>query len=170
MNSGNPGYAERLRLALSSSYGDFVETTTVPFNGTSAEFIVELNAGLVDFGAGYDVILFEPFTLNSNGEVSPEDGQQHIKEFHERLRSAVEDSVLVLHPSNPIYNAVHYPKQVNALQEFAKDEGIPYVNTWLNWPDTDSDEIKDLLDDKSMPNSDGAEVWANSLITYFIAE
>lgn len=73
----------------------------------------------------------------------------------------VEDAVIVFHPPYPIYAANYYPTQVNALKSFAESKGIPYVNHWQNWQDPNSEEILDFLEDKSVPNSDEAEVWAN---------
>lgn len=169
MDYGEPGYAERLKTALVATYGDFITLTAIGFDATSQQFTDELMEEQIDLSNGYDVILFEPFTLNNNGLVTIEDEHTHINTFHSRLKEHVEDAVIVLHPPNPIYAATYYPAQVTALKSFAEAEGIPYVNHWSEWPNQATEEILAFLDDKSTPNSDGAEVWANTLITYFIA-
>ncbi|MBO0589164.1 SGNH/GDSL hydrolase family protein [Sporosarcina sp. E16_8] len=169
MDYGEPGYAERLKTALVAAYGDYITVTAIGFDATSQQFTDKLAEEQIDLSIGYDVILFEPFTLNNNGLVAIEDGHAHINTFRTRLKEHVKDAVIVLHPPNPIYAATYYPAQVTALKSFAEAEGIPYVNHWTNWPDQATEEILSLLGDKSMPNSDGAEVWANTLITYFIA-
>ena len=170
MDDGNPGYAERLQAALKESYGDSINVAIAKIDGTSEEFIDEQMEEEIDWSKGYDIVLFEPFTLNNNGIVTIEDEHAHINLFRKLLKEQVEDAVVVLQPPYPIYDATYYPTQVEALQAFANSEGIPYVNHWDAWPDADSVELLDYLEDKKVPNSDGAEVWANALIDYFIKE
>lgn len=168
LEKGEPGYAERLKTALENSYGDFLNVTVEAFDGSSNSFIKKMEDE-IDFNKGFDIVLFEPFTLNNNGVVTIEDEREHIKEFQERLIEESDDTVIVLHPPNPIHAATYYPTQVKALKSFAKSEGIPYINHWENWPDPDTEEINKYLDDDGAPNSEGAELWANTLIDYFIA-
>lgn len=170
MNEGNPGYSELLKTALEETYGSFAKVSILSFDGTSAEFIEKLDTDFIDFSIGYDVILYEPLTLNNNGKVTIEDEHLHIKEFRSRLQSTVKDAVVVLQPPHPLPKAVYYPSQVQALQEFAKLEDIPYINHWTTWPDKDSEELPALLDGKSMPNTTGADLWASELITFFTAK
>ncbi|MCZ2258643.1 SGNH/GDSL hydrolase family protein [Sporosarcina sp. G11-34] len=169
MEDGAPGYAEQLSSALEEAYGDFIEVTIEAFDKTSDLFIQNLSTE-IDFDKGFDVVLFEPFTLNNNGEVSIDDEHQHIKIFQERLKEETEDAVVVLHPPNPIHAASYYPTQVSALNSFAESAGIPYIDHWKQWPDPDTDEINDYLDDNGSPNKEGAEVWANVLIEYFVGK
>ncbi|MDS9472222.1 SGNH/GDSL hydrolase family protein [Sporosarcina pasteurii] len=167
MEDGNPGYAERLDNALKKIYGTSIETTIISYNGTSDKF---MNDAEIDFAEGYDVILFEPFTLKNNGNVTIEDERAHILQFHEQLVSAVEDAVLILHPPQPVHNARYYPTQIDSLQAFAKENNFPYINHWADWPDFDSDEFLDYVNEDGAPNNEGADIWANALIEYFIAE
>jgi len=169
MKDGAPGYAEQLSTALDEAYGDFVDVTIEAFDGTSDLFIEDLSDE-VDFDKGFDVVLFEPFTLNNNGMVSIDDEQDHIKIFQERLMEETKDAVVVLHPSNPIHAASYYPTQIRALKTFAESEDFPYIDHWAQWPDPESDEINNFLDDNGSPNQAGADVWANVLIEYFVGE
>jgi hypothetical protein len=169
MESGEPGYAERLEIALEEAYGDAISISTVSFDEATNSFVAEMG-DLVDFDAGYDVVLFEPLTLNSSGEVVVETQHEHIGTFIDRVKDEVEDAVVVLHPPQPLHLAKNYPLQVGSVKKFAESNDIPYIDHWTEWPDKDSDDLKSLLDKNSAPNSDGAEIWANTLITYFIAE
>jgi hypothetical protein len=169
MDSGEPGYAERLEIALKEAYGDAINISTVSFDEATNSFVAEMG-DLVDFDAGYDVVLFEPLTLNSSGEVVVETQHEHIGTFIDRVKDEVEDAVVVLHPPQPLHLAKNYPLQVESVKKFAESNDIPYIDHWTEWPDKDSDDLKSLLDKNSAPNSDGAEIWANTLITYFIAE
>ncbi len=169
MNHGDPGYAEQLKSALENAYSDLMNISIVTFDESSDLFIENLNDE-IDFSKGYDIILFEPFTLNNNGVIIAEDQHQHIKTFKNRLQDEVEDAVLVLHPPQPLHRAIYYPGEVNSIKTFAIDNKIPYIDHWTEWPDINSDELPDFLDEESMPNRAGAEIWANALINYFIAE
>ena len=125
---------------------------------------------LIDFDAGYDVVLFEPLTLNSSGVVVVETQHEHIEMFIDRVKDEVEDAVVVLHPPQLLHRAMNYPRQVQSVKSFADSNNIPYIDHWTEWPEINSDELATFLDEDNWPNSDGAEVWANALITYFIAE
>jgi hypothetical protein len=169
MKHGEPGYAEQLKSALENAYGDPMNVSIVSIDESSDLFIENLNEE-IDFNKGYDIILFEPFTLNNNGVIIAEDQHEHIEIFKNRLQSEVEDAVLVLHPPQPLHRAIHYPNEVKSIKSFAKDNKIPHIDHWTEWPDINSDELPDFLDEDKMPNRAGAEVWADALINYFIAE
>ena len=165
LDSGKPGYAERLNNALKEAYGDAINVKIESFDGTSEEFLDEK----IDLSPGYDIVLLEPFTLKNNGIVTIEEEHQHIKTFQERLTDETEDAIVVLHPPNPIFAATYYPQQVSALKSFAESEGIPHIDHWKQWPNPETDEISSYLDEDGAPNNDGAEIWASALIEYFIA-
>lgn len=169
MEEGQPGYAERLNTALESAYGDFLNVTIESFDTTSDAFIENLSSEL-DFDKAFDIVLFEPFILKNNGVITPEDQEEYIKRFQNRLAEEVEDAVLVLHPSQPLHQAVYYPLEVESIEAYAASNDIPYINHWKDWPAVDSDDLPNFLDEDSAPNDAGAEVWANALIKYFIAE
>ncbi len=47
------------------------------------------------------------------------------------ITEADKDLVTILQPSQPIYNASNYPKEAEALGEFAgRTNGYEYVNHW----------------------------------------
>ncbi|SER71216.1 SGNH/GDSL hydrolase family protein [Psychrobacillus sp. OK032] len=166
MEEGAPGYATLLTNALTDTYGDFIETTVAPFDGTSKQFIDE-NMEEINWEKGFDLVLLEPFTLNNNGIVKIEEEQQHIKAINGKALEEVSDAVLVLQPSYPIYNANFYLVQIDALKNFSSTNGYPYINHWSAWPDTTDPALNSLLTEDKSPNSEGAKVWASSLITYF---
>lgn len=168
MTEGESGYADRLKMSLEEAYGDAMNITITSFDTTSDAFIENLSAN-VALDEGYDLILFEPFNIKNNGVLSLEDQQIYISSFQNQLKEYVEDAVLILHPSQPLHRAVNYPVEVGAIQEFANNNDIPYIDHWANWPASDSDELPNFLNENAGPNDAGAEVWANTLINYFIA-
>jgi hypothetical protein len=62
--------------------------------------------------------------------------------------------------------------EVEQLKTLAENEGYTFIDHWKNWPDYQSEEIKDyiLYDSGSIaPNEKGHEVWAEYIIDIFIA-
>jgi len=169
MDDGSPGYAELLAEALANTYGDFFETSVASFDGTSKDFI-DKNVDKIEWTKMYDLVLYEPFTLSNNGKVKVEDEHKHIQALEEIVQTEVSDAVLILHPSYPIYEASFYLFQIEALEKYATKKTYPYINHWSSWPSTSDEKLTTLLTEDNSPNSEGAKVWASSLITYFTAK
>ncbi|EMR06563.1 hypothetical protein C772_01458 [Bhargavaea cecembensis DSE10] len=160
------GIADRLADAVNEAYGDFLTVDAFAFDGTSAEF-VEQGVPNLAWTNEYDIVLYEPFTLNNNGIVVIEDEHAHIAQVEERAMEAVQDSAFLITPSHPIENAGYYLTQIDSLKNYAEQQGIPYVDTWNNWP---MDELDSYLDENGVPTEQGLDVWADALIQYFIAQ
>ncbi|MBU9675105.1 SGNH/GDSL hydrolase family protein [Planococcus sp. CP5-4] len=163
LESGNPGYAQRLKTSLEESYGDSIEVTIEAVSGTSDSL------KYVDLTAGYDLALLEPLTLMNNDRVSIEDERQDVQDFSARLEQANPEALVILHAPQPIYGAGYYLAQVQALEEFASLYDYPYIEHWDAWPDTDDIALKEHLTEDAVPNDKGAETWATELTTYFIS-
>lgn len=167
MKLGTPSLAERIKTSLEDSYRGFVEVDYESFDTTSDVFIEEYIDG-IDWSVGYDVVVFEPFTLNNNGFVVIEDEHGHIEKIQAIVREQVADAVLVINPSHPIHAATYYPTQIEALKSFAESNAIPFINHWSEWPNHQSEEINEFLTDDGAPNEEGLELWSNVVIEYFI--
>lgn len=163
VDMGSPSMSELVEQQLQATYGDDLEITKQTFNENS---ITITEQDLISFDGGYDVVLFEPFTLKNNGEVDIETEHAHITSIVERFRSEVEDVAIVFTPPNPIYNASYYPVQVDALLTFLNEQGYPVIEHWQNWPDPKDEQIKEYLDENSRPNTEGAALWAQAVNTY----
>lgn len=164
VDMGTPSMSQLVEEQLQATYGDDLEISKQTFNENSITIIEQ---ELIDYGGGYDVVLFEPFTLKNNGEVDIETEHSHITSIVETFRSEVEDVAIVFTPSNPIYNASYYPVQVEALLTFLNKQGYPVIEHWQNWPDPKDEMIKEYLDENSRPNSQGAAAWARAVTSYF---
>lgn len=163
LESGDPGYAERLKSSLQEAYGESIEVTIEAVDGTSDAL------QSVDLSAGYDLALLEPLTLMNNDRISIEDERQDVLAFSDRLEQENSDALVILHAPQPIYGAGYYLAQVQALGEFANIYGYPYIEHWDAWPDTDDTALKEHLTEDAVPNDKGAETWATELSNYFIA-
>jgi hypothetical protein len=164
------GSASLFRDELQTVYGeDFFQIDTFGFDGYSNEFVEELPT-LEIADKSYDLVLMEPFTLSDNGYIPTANNHDNIETTLTAFQENNENTILMLQPPQPIYDANFYPSQVEALKEFAEEQGYAYFDHWTSWPDPESEEILDYLDDESNPNEDGAKLWANALAEIFISE
>lgn len=171
LKMGEPGYAEILQSNIQSSYGDLMEIDVVPFNGSVTEFQEQIEDVDIDWQKGYDLVLFEPFTVNNNGVVIVENAFENILLINEFIQTEVADAQLILHPSYPIYNSVYYPVEVNALKEYSLANGISYIDHWTEWPGITDEQLQTYFtEDRTTVNSEGANLWANALSSYFISK
>ncbi|MBB6283133.1 SGNH/GDSL hydrolase family protein [Geobacillus subterraneus] len=166
------GWPDLLKQALDEAYGEGTFQITVH----EYEGLTTADADRQRIAADWandkpDLVLLEPFLLNDNGVIVIDDTLDHIESIIGQLKSAAPDAVVILQPPNPIDNATYYPKQVEELEAFAKENGYPYINHWPAWPNHRSEELNKYIDPESdLPTSEGAKRWAEALAEYFIAQ
>jgi hypothetical protein len=164
------GWPAIVKQELEMVYGKAVDVSVKSFDLTSQEFISdgkheELAAELAD------LILLEPFILKDNGKVGNDLAAENYSEILNAIAAAKEDAVVILQPANPLSKAIFYPQQVEALKAYAETNGLPYLDHWKAWPETEN-ERRELLDtgDPSYPNEKGHQLWADYIIDYFISK
>ncbi|MBY0097334.1 SGNH/GDSL hydrolase family protein [Mesobacillus maritimus] len=161
-----------VKKELEQAYGETIQVIVKSYDLTSRQFIAEDKlAELITVQP--DVTLLEPFTLMDNGNVMISESHQTIEEIRSALAEANPEHVLMLQPPNPLYQANYYPVQVEALQKYADEEDIPYLNHWTAWADPDSKDIQAFLtdgDESTTPSEKGHQVWAEFIVDYFIEE
>lgn len=165
------GWAADTKKQLLEAYGEKnMDVTIQVFEQTSLGFVNEEGAAKIA-GEQVDLVLFEPFTLRDNGEVAIEDSLKNVQNVMDETIEANPDTVFILMPPHPIYNATFYPKQVDALKAFAEENQIAYLDHWEAWPDPMTDEIKEYLNaDQSQPNEEGHKIWAEYVTDYLISK
>ncbi|NQD65611.1 SGNH/GDSL hydrolase family protein [Bacillus haikouensis] len=163
------GWAPQLMEALGTNYGDHIDVQLFQYDLTSIDFINGAESDeVISFEP--DLVLFEPFSLvdNSNS-VGTVQNHESILMFENRLNEMNGKSVLLLQPPHPLAGATYYPEQIESLEEFAAEEGIPYIDHWTGWPE--ENELADyLIESQDTPNDRGHEIWADQLIDYFVSE
>lgn len=165
--SESNGWSIQVKNRLEKLYGsDFLEITIVEFDGTSTEFLGSKEADSV-VQSKSDIVFFEALTLEDNGLVEIEHSHENIKQFINQIKTNNPKTIILLQPPHPIHAATYYPLQVEALASFAEEEEIPYFDHWPYWPDPNSDEMNNYLNENGHPNENGHEVWANAVIQYF---
>jgi hypothetical protein len=170
LGEGENSWPALFQEEMIRTFGEQVITINIKsYTETSKEF-VESNAQ-TDFIEGkYDLIIWEPFTLTDNGTVVIETSHNYILSVIEEVTAADGQTDFILQPPNPIFQPSFYQLQVNSLEAFAQKHGLPYLNHWTAWPDTDSEEILNYIDDEKQPNDLGHQVWADFLIDQFISK
>ena len=166
IEQGSPGYGELLSTNLSESYGEWIETTSIAFDGTTAELVDELDGDLIDWSNDFDIVLLEGLNLANNGEVVVEDSIGHIDKINKQMKLNVTDSVLLVHPSQPLATAFHYPTRVKSFKSYLTAREYTYIDHWTEWPVGNEEEMNTFLTLDSEPNDKGAALWASALSTY----
>ncbi|MGG0590891.1 SGNH/GDSL hydrolase family protein [Priestia megaterium] len=163
-------WPEMLKQTLNHTYGSLVETSVLEYKDeTTLDFV--RNQDYKDIiKEKPDVLLFEPFLLNDNGVVGITNTLDNLNVIMSHITAADKDLVTILQPSQPIYNATNYPKEAEALGEYAKVNGYEYVNHWSAWPDYKSEKVLDYLVEKQrVPTAKGNKAWSSYLEKYFTA-
>ncbi|MCS0654834.1 SGNH/GDSL hydrolase family protein [Cytobacillus firmus] len=168
LGEGPDSWPELLKTELQSAYGkDLIVTNTLSYDTTSNQFVNQNMEELLKNPG--DLILFEPFTLNDNGEVGTKAGLENLAYVMTEVKSQHPDSTFILQPPHPLYDTIYYPKDVEELKEYSEENSIPYLDHWTAWPELDDPEMKEYLSsDNSQPSKKGHRIWADYLIEYFI--
>jgi len=158
-------WAQGLEAAIIEVYGSQIWNIEVLAYGNHTTSDLSQDVTLQNLQA--DVILFEVPLLNNNAAGT----EWEVSLFEtQRLLSHWSDAVVILQPSNPIFQAVNYPRQVESFMESVDEERVYLINHWQAWPDFNSEEITDYLDEAYYVNEAGAALWQSYLINYFIAK
>ncbi|WP_165389333.1 SGNH/GDSL hydrolase family protein [Fictibacillus sp. BK138] len=159
-------WAKLFTEKMMDTYGNDVKVETTSFGKlTSLELANE--QVYTDFiQKKTDVILIEPVLWNDNNGVSINDTLYILGQMITGVKDTNPEAVVVLQPSNPIYQPQKYAEQVSSIEAFAKEKGIPYINHWEAWPSVDSEDINQYVTEL-MPNEEGHKLWAEYVYNVF---
>lgn len=164
------GWSVTVKDELENTFGETVEVQLKSYDTTTREFI---DTGEHEKAAAEkpDFLIWEPFTLTDNGKVRIEHSHEYINETITAVIAANPEAVVVLQPPYPLFKANFYPVQVNALEKYASQIEVPYLNHWEAWPDMNDEELKNyLVGEPSAPNEMGHQVWADYLLDYLVSK
>jgi len=148
--------------------GLFNITVTAVQGEVTTKDVVQGNLHLENLNTKPDVVILEPFLLDSNGLILIDHSLVNISTIIKDLKAENPDVFLFLQPAQPIQNAIYYPDDVEALKSWTEENGYTYLNHWTSWPDYQSDELQDYINpDSIIPNEKGHEVWAEYMVNYF---
>lgn len=171
LGEGENSWPALVQEELIDTYGDDVFSFEVMSYPLSSNRFLDQGKEQELAQAGAHLIIFEPFTLNDNGVLTIEMSEKNIDKIVEAIHAVNKDTVFILQPPHPLYNASYYKNQVNSLEAYAHKHGISFINHWEAWPKLDSTDINDYLsEDRETPNEDGHKLWAEYVNQYLIAE
>jgi len=164
-------WIDSFKQELTTAYGEGVfdvtaistgtNTTRDIINDNSYEEINELNP---------DILLFEAPMLEDNGDVGITNTLENLEKMYESWQGANENLVLMVQPSQPLYNATYYPSEVKQLETHTEKNKMMYLNHWENWPELDHPDMENYLTENNDVNEEGFAVWAEYLVEYFVAK
>lgn len=164
------GWSKMLKEELEHTYGyDHLEVSIFEYPVRSDQFIAErYDREVAEYNP--NLVLFEPFNANDNGNISTEDNHENTMKFISTLEKETDQAVVIIQPPHPFVSSI-YPEQIGELKEFADEEHLTYLDHWQVWPETDDEELRSyVLTPASAPNEKGHQVWFEYLKEYFIAE
>jgi hypothetical protein len=170
LGEGPESWPILVKEKVEEAYGDIVKVTTEQYDLTSLQF-VQQNKQKDIIDASPDMIIFEPFILKDNGEVTVEDSLQNLTTIMDDVKEANPETAFVIQPAHPLYNSTFYPNQKENLQQYAEENKIPYLDHWEKWPNlTDRQLLEYLSEDNNQPSPKGHKVWAEFVTDYLISK
>ncbi|MCM3693165.1 SGNH/GDSL hydrolase family protein [Neobacillus niacini] len=147
-----------------------VQLSLKTFDLSSSEFINNNHQEEVAAETA-DLVVIEPFILMDNGVVEISYTLENLSFLIEAIRIKNPEASIIIQPGYPLHNAKYYPIQVEAVKDYAVQNGITYLDHWTAWPDYQSDEmIEYLLPEQNGPSDKGVQIWSEFLLNYFISK
>ncbi|MCE7791684.1 SGNH/GDSL hydrolase family protein [Salipaludibacillus sp. CUR1] len=116
-----------------------------------------------------DLVIIEPLLWNDNGQVSIDHSTEHVSLLIQALKAENEQAVPMINPSQPAYNTVNYPIQIEGMRTYANENDYIYIDHWSDWPDITDEDLLNYVDedDHRMPAQKGHEQWSKSILSVF---
>ena len=171
-SSEKGAWAEKLTANLEASYGKgFWNVTIKEYKGESTEELIANKRDKEIAKNNPDLILFEPPFITDNSKTGNGNSVVNTQKFVQALSTNTKGAAIMIQPPNPVYGAKNYPKAIEALKQFATQNGYTYVDHWGAWPDATTKEITHYLEDEfGFPNMKGHSVWGEYISNYFISK
>ncbi|PEL49011.1 SGNH/GDSL hydrolase family protein [Bacillus toyonensis] len=171
-SSEKDAWAAKLTANLETAYGKGLWNVTVKeYKGESTDELIANKRDKEIAKENPDVILFEPPFITDNGKTGNGNSVANTQKFVQALSTSAKGATIMIQPSNPVYGAKNYPKAIEALKQFATQNGYTYIDHWGAWPDATTKAIQSYLqEDFGFPSIKGHEAWGEYLVTYFIAK
>lgn len=167
LGDAQTGLLTNLKETLTNTYDKYVSIENIVYTETSSNYVLNDETQEL-INQKPDMIIFEPFLLADNNVVDINTALANISAIIKETKEELPNATFILQPTNQIYNASLYPKQVAALKEYAESENITYLNHWENWPEGDSNKTLDYINADDTPNEKGYEVWSNYITDFLV--
>ena len=135
-SSEKDAWTAKFTANLETAYGKGLWNVTVKeYKGESTEELISNKRDKEIAKDNPDVILFEPPFITDNGKSGNGNSVVNTQKFVQALSTSAKGATIMIQPSNPVYGAKNYPKAIEALKQFATQNGYTYVDHWAAWPD-----------------------------------
>ncbi|MGE6538998.1 SGNH/GDSL hydrolase family protein [Bacillus luti] len=171
-SSEKDAWAAKFTANLETAYGKGLWNVIVKeYKGESTEELISNKRDKEIAKDNPDVILFEPPFITDNGKSGNGNSVVNTQKFVQALSTSAKGATIMIQPSNPVYGAKNYPKAIEALKQFATQNGYTYMDHWAAWPDATTKAILPYLQEEfGFPSAKGHEVWAQYVTDYFVAK
>ncbi|MDH2881573.1 SGNH/GDSL hydrolase family protein [Bacillus cytotoxicus] len=171
-SSENGAWTTKFIANLDEAYGKGLWNVTVKaYKNESTDELIANKRNKEVAKESPDVILFEPPFITDNNKTGNGNSVANTQKFVQALATSAKDAVIMIQPPNPVYGAKNYPKAIEALKQFATQNGYTYVNHWEAWPSSTTKAIMPYLQEEfGFPSEKGHELWAQYVTNYFVAK
>lgn len=159
-------WAQLFTAKMNETYGKDVSVETMSFGKFNSLELTDQEVYTDFIQKKTDVILLEPVLMNDNNGISVDDTLYVLGQMIGKVKEINPEAVIILQPSNPIYQPQKYATQVSSLETYAKEKSISYLNHWEAWPSVESEDIKKYVTNLA-PNTDGHKLWADYVYNVF---
>jgi hypothetical protein len=159
-------WAKLFTTKMNETYGKDVTVETISFGEFNSLELTNQDTYTELVQKKKDVVLIEPVLLNDNNGVTIEDTLYVLGKMINDVKYTNPEAIILIQPSNPIYQPQKYAEQVSGLEAYAKEKGIPYLNHWEAWPSVDSEDINKYVTEL-VPNEDGHKLWSDYVYNVF---
>lgn len=130
-SSAKDGWVAKFITNLDASYGKGLWNVTVKeYKNKSTEALIANKSDTEIVKENPDVILFEAPFITDNNKTGNGNSVVNAQKFVQALSSSAKDATIMIQPSTPVYGAENYPKSIEALKQFATQNGYTYVDHW----------------------------------------
>ncbi|WBO93065.1 SGNH/GDSL hydrolase family protein (plasmid) [Bacillus tropicus] len=171
-SSENGTWVDKFTANLDEAYGNGLWNVVVKeYKNESTEELILNKRDKEIVKENPDIILFEPPFITDNRKNGNGSSVANTKKFVQLLSNSANTATIIIQPPNPVYNAKNYPKAIESLKQFAKQNGYTYIDHWKVWPTATTKKILPYLqEDFGFPSAKGYDLWAQYVTDYFVAK
>ncbi|SDZ55694.1 hypothetical protein SAMN05421736_11717 [Evansella caseinilytica] len=171
-NEGFTPWPELFKSKINEAFErDLFHVDVFAFSNKTSLNIIEENLHNNVAEEKSDIIVIEPFIWNDNGNVLIEHSLEALTMMISAIEREKEDILVILQPSQPVFESIYYPEEIEKLKHYAAENELLYIDHWKDWPDVNDEELLIYTDPSSdrgrMPTQEGHELWSDSVLKFF---
>ncbi|WP_022793443.1 hypothetical protein [Marinococcus halotolerans] len=162
-SEGDNSFPQQLADRIEENWnGIDTEVETITYDDSTSLEVLSEGGPEEMAGAEADLFILVPFAVSDNGTVSSDDTIYATREITEAVQE--NDSAYYISAPQPWYEAQYYLEQLDAVEEYADEAGVTYLNHWSAWPAVDDEELIDYVgEDTPVPTEQGHTAWADGI-------